>query len=116
MRGFKGGKGFTLLEVMISLALVGGLLLTLIYTLNHHLGITERQFIITNMTNLAKTKIVEMESHPESIEGQCPEPDQALRFRTEVKDSSFPGMSEIIVTVKNGKETVVLSELIRIRK
>jgi prepilin-type N-terminal cleavage/methylation domain-containing protein len=39
-------KGFTLLEVMISLAIVGGLLLTMIYSLNYHLGVAERQIVV----------------------------------------------------------------------
>jgi len=52
----KQNSGFTLIEVMISLAIVGGLLITLLYTLSYNLGINERQFAVTNITNLAKEK------------------------------------------------------------
>jgi general secretion pathway protein I len=116
MRRFKEETGFTLLEVMISLAIVGGLLMTLIYTLNYHLGITERQFVITRMTSLAKAKIREMENSPQAGEGRFPEPDQELHYNTEIKDSHFPEMSEIVVTVETGKERIVLAELMRKRK
>lgn len=107
------GKGFTLLEVMISLAIVGGLLVTLIYTLNYHLGIADRHRTITISTSLAKDKIYEMETNPIEAKGNFPEPYSGFSYETNVMDSSFPGMSEIQVVVRNGKEKIILSELIR---
>ena len=109
-------RGFTLIEVMISLAIVGGLLLTLIYTLSYNLGITDRQFTVTNITNLAKEKIEESEINPQEIKGRFPEPYDMLNYETKVKDSAFKGMSEIIVVVGDGKESITLSELIRKQK
>jgi prepilin-type N-terminal cleavage/methylation domain-containing protein len=108
--------GFTLIEVMISLAIVGGLLITLIYTLSYNLGITDRQFTVTNITNLAKEKIEELEVNPQEIKGRFPEPYDMLNYETKVKDSPFKGMSEIIVVVGDGKENITLSELIRKQK
>ena len=49
---------------LISLAIVGGLLLTLISSLNYHLGVAERQIVVTNLTNLQRRKIYEMEKNP----------------------------------------------------
>ncbi len=109
-------RGFTLLEVMISLAIVGGLLVTLIYTLNYHLGIAERHRIITTSASLAKEKMYAMERKPVTDKGQFPEPYSSFSYETAVRDSSFPGMSEISVTVSDGKESVRLSELIRKQK
>lgn len=106
-------KGFTLLEVMISLAIVGGILVTLIYTLNYHLGIADRHRIITISASLAKGKIYEMETNPIEVKGNFPEPYSGFSYETNVMDSSFPGMSEIRVVVRNGKEKIILSELIR---
>jgi general secretion pathway protein I len=108
--------GFTLIEVMISLAIVGGLLITLIYTLSYNLGITDRQFTVTNITNLAKEKIEELEVNPQEIKGRFPEPYDMLNYETKVKDSPFKGMSEIIVVVGDEKESLTLSELIRKQK
>jgi len=42
---------------MISLAIVGGLLVTLIYALNYHLGIAERHRSVTISTALASEKM-----------------------------------------------------------
>lgn len=105
--------GFTLLEVMISLAVVGGLLVTLIYTLNYHLGIAERHRVVTTSASLAKEKMYEMEKKPLAGKGQFPEPYSGFSYETNIRDSSFPGMTEISVTVTNGKEEIALSELIR---
>lgn len=108
--------GFTLLEVMISLAIVGGLLVTLIYSLNYNLGIAERHRTATVSTVLAKGKMYNMEMAPAADKGEFPEPYNAYSYETGVKDSSFPGMSEISVTVTNGKEQITLSELIQKKK
>jgi len=106
-------EGFTLLEVMISLAIVGGLLITLLYTLNYNLGIAERHRVITISTHLAKEKMYEMERKPAGGKGQFPEPYASFSYETNVKDSLFPGMSEITVVVKNAKEEFSLSELVK---
>jgi len=106
-------RGFTLLEVMISLAIVGGLLVTLIYTLNYHLGIAERHRNTTISTSLAKEKMYAMERKPMTEKGHFPEPYAGFSYETAIRDSSFPGMSEISVIVSDGKESITLSQLIR---
>lgn len=104
--------GFSLLEVMISLAITGGLLITLIYTLNYHLGIAERQKTITDCTSLAKQKLHELENLPSTGKGQFEPPYSDFSFETAVINSSFPSMTEIKVIVKKDRENVVLSKLI----
>jgi prepilin-type N-terminal cleavage/methylation domain-containing protein len=106
-------NGFTLIEVMVGIAILGGLLVTLIYTLNYHLGLTERQFTITNITSLAREKIVEMETSPQEGEGKFPEPYEAYSYETKAKDSHISGMQEITVIVGDGKESIMLTELMR---
>ncbi|HWR90753.1 MAG TPA: type II secretion system protein [Dissulfurispiraceae bacterium] len=109
----RGSGGFTLLEVMISLAITAGLLVTLIYTLNYHLGVAERHVVVTTATNLAREKLVEMEKTPAAQKGDFPEPYESFSYETTVRASSFPGMSEISVTVTSGREEMTLRELIR---
>jgi len=106
-------NGFTLFEVMVSLAIVGGLLMTLIYTLNYHLGIAERQVTITTLTNLAKEKIYEMERNPQISRGNFPEPNIDVSYETFIENSAFPGMKEIRIVVRKDKEIMGLSELMR---
>lgn len=111
--GLKNNKnGFSLLEVMISLAITGGLLITLIYTLNYHLGIAERQKTITDCTSLAKQKLHELENLPSTGKGHFETPYSNYSYETTVLTSSFPSMVEIRVTVSKDKENVVLSKLI----
>jgi general secretion pathway protein I len=105
--------GFTLLEVMISLSIAAGLIIILLYTLNYHLGIAERQETITVATHLAKVKMFEMEKNPLVSSGHFQEPYSDYSFQTEVRVSSFPGMAEIDVVVKNAAEEIKLSKLIQ---
>lgn len=108
----KDKGGFTLLEIVITLAVVGGLLVTLIYTLNHHLVIAERHERITIATMLAREKISEMERSPAPAEGEFPEPYSGFFYVTAIRESLHPDMSEIHVSVRSGEEAVNLSVLI----
>lgn len=105
--------GFTLLEVMIALAMIGGLLVTLIYTLNYHLGIAERHEFLTIAAMLAKDKMAEIEKDPGNTTGEFPEPYSGYHYVTDIRESPFPGMSEISVGVRKGKEEVRLMELVQ---
>ncbi|NWF97607.1 MAG: type II secretion system protein [Nitrospirae bacterium] len=105
-------KGFTLLEVLISLAIISGLLVTLIYTVNYHLGIVEKQETVTIGTMLAKKILSEMESNPENKKGVFEKPYEQYSFETIVQDSPYPGISEFIVTIRSGREEIKLNEYI----
>jgi general secretion pathway protein I len=104
--------GFTLLEVMLALAIVGGLLITLLYSLDYHLTIAERHETVTIATMLAKSKLIEIEKGPTATRGDFPDPYTNYHYTTEVRDSVYPGILEFSVTVVNGKENVKFSELI----
>ena len=108
----KNMTGFTFLEVLIALAIVGSLLVTVIYTLNYHLGIVERHEAITMATLLAKEKMADMEENPVQDKGDFEEPYNNYSYETSVKDSPYPGIAEIIVEVKAGKEEITLNEFI----
>jgi len=105
-------NGFTLLEVLIALAIVGGLLVTLIYTLNYQLSLVDRQEVITVATFLAKSKIADLEKSPENKKGNFETPYDGYSYETSVKDSPYVGISEIMVLVKGGKEEVKLNEFV----
>jgi len=105
-------RGFTLLEILIALAIVGGLLVTVIASLNYHLGLVERHETITVATLLAKEKMVDLEKNPVQAKGDFEEPYKNYTYETSVKDSPYAGISEIIVIVKAGDEEVKLNEFI----
>jgi type II secretion system protein I len=104
--------GFTLLEVLISLAIIGSLLVTLIYTVNYQLGLVGRQEAITVATILAKNKMHDLEQRPDSTNGTFETPYEAYTYETSVKESPYAGISEIVVTVKTGREEVKLNEFV----
>jgi general secretion pathway protein I len=104
--------GFTLLEVLISLAIIGSLLVTLIYTLNYHLGIAEKHETVTIATLLAKSKMADLKNNPENSKGNFEAPYENYSYEFFVKDSPYPGISEIIVVVREDKEEVKMNEFI----
>jgi hypothetical protein len=65
------------------------------------------------MTNLAKEKLAEMEAVPGETKGNFPAPYETLNYETKVRDSVFPEITEIAVTVGDGTMRVTLAELIR---
>jgi general secretion pathway protein I len=54
-------KGFTLLEVMVALAIMTGVILTVISSVNYHLSLTTRNNEETVATLLARAKLEELE-------------------------------------------------------
>jgi len=105
--------GFTLLEIMVALAIVGGLLVTLLYSLNYHLGIAQRHEFLTVGTILARDKLIENEEKPAASTGDFPPPFTGYSYNVEIKDSPYPGIAELSVTVRSGSEKTKLSELVK---
>ena len=109
--GRRSLAGFTLLEIMVAVAIMGGLLVSLIYSLNYHLGIAERHEFVTVASLLAKDKLADVEKSPVSQEGNFPDPFSDYHFKSNVRESPYPGIAEITVTVSRGNESVKLSDL-----
>jgi general secretion pathway protein I len=105
-------SGFTLLEVLISLAVIGGLLVTLIYTLNYHLSLVARQETMTVATLLAKGKMAAIEKSPEGNQGFFDSPYEGYSYETFVKDSPYKGIAEVVVIVRSGNDEVTLNEFV----
>lgn len=104
--------GFTLLEVLIALAIVSGLLITVISTLNYHLSLVEKHEAITTATLLAKYKLISMERNPVEEKGVFGEPYGNYSYETYIKDSPYPHIKEIAILVKCGNEEVRLNEFV----
>jgi general secretion pathway protein I len=105
-------RGFTLLEVLIALAVIGALLVTLIYTLNYHLSLVARQETMTVATLLAKNKMAALAKSPEENKGFFDSPYDRYSYETFVKDSPYRGIAEIAVVVRLGNDEVTLNEFV----
>lgn len=62
-------RGFTLLEIMIALAIIGTALTIIIHTVNYHANIMYENTLTTRMYQLAKEKLYELETSPQGSKG-----------------------------------------------
>ncbi len=106
-------SGFTLLEVMIALVIVGGLLVTLLYTVTQHLEVAARHELTTKAVLLGRQKLATLEPGTREAEGEFPPPDNNYHFKVDVTESIFPTIFELSVTVTVDNEQIVLKELLR---
>ncbi|MDZ4383100.1 MAG: prepilin-type N-terminal cleavage/methylation domain-containing protein, partial [Thermodesulfovibrionia bacterium] len=103
-------KGFTLLEIMIALAIVGAVVITILYTVNYHADTAYEHTVTTRMFLAAKEKIAEMEQNPQDAKGNIAGTDYT--YKNSVNTTKDEGIIEIKTIInKNGKK-VILSELV----
>ncbi|MCK4911078.1 MAG: prepilin-type N-terminal cleavage/methylation domain-containing protein [Thermodesulfovibrionales bacterium] len=115
MGPLRTSRGFTLLEVMVALAIVAGLLVTLLYTVSQHLEVAERHEVVTKGVLLAREKLAEVRAGTRKAEGRFAPPDEDYQWRVDVEQKLYFGVTvyNLSVTVTRGRERVVLSELMR---
>lgn len=109
MRG--KSSGFTLLEVMVSLAVMAGVILTLLGSVNYHLGIIAGERDSTTMTLLARTRMAELEQAPAKGEGTFAPSHPELRWKAELLPTELPGLQKLIVKVtrdSDGREVALV--------
>ncbi len=87
-------KGFTLLEVMIALAIMAGTVLTVISSFNYHLSVVGRDRQETIAMLLARAKL-EDPSFVKSVSGKGTfAPDwPGFAWKTEIQPADFPGVT-----------------------
>lgn len=101
--------GFTLLEVMIALAVVAVALTSLLALANRSIAVQERLQRITRGTLLAQEKMTEIElaSAAKTLvkdpsEGVFAEPFSDFRWRVRFEDTPLPVVTQVTVTVAWG--------------
>lgn len=103
-------KGFTLLEVMIALAITAGVLLTVISSLNHHLSIVSQGNEETTAVLLGRAKLADPEFAKQIDNKGTFAPDHpALKWEREVSESDLPGLNRLVLTVSWNNDTKKLS-------
>jgi general secretion pathway protein I len=103
-------RGFTLLEVMIALAIMAGVVLTVISSFNYHLSVVNRDREETVAVLLARAKM--SDPAPEKLDKGTFAPDHPeIAWKAEVKPmDGFPGVSLMTFTVSwhDGKRNISL--------
>jgi general secretion pathway protein I len=93
-------KGFTLLEVMIALAIAAGVLLTVIASVNYHLSIVGDDTEETTAVLLGRAKLSDPEFSRQTDNKGSFAPDHPnVKWEREVTETEFPGVNRIRLTV-----------------
>ncbi|HJV67266.1 MAG TPA: prepilin-type N-terminal cleavage/methylation domain-containing protein [Geomonas sp.] len=103
MKGFTllDARGFTLLEVMIALAITAGVLLTVITTLNHHLSIVGQDTEETTAVLLGRAKLDDPD-FAKSVDDKgdfAPDHPNVKWEREVTPDNPYPGIQCTRLTV-----------------
>ncbi|MEN8262389.1 MAG: prepilin-type N-terminal cleavage/methylation domain-containing protein [Nitrospirota bacterium] len=104
------GSGFTLLEVMIALAIIGISLTVVLHTVNYHANVVFENTMTTMMYQAAKEKMYDLEETQTQSSGTI-EPTK-LTFQNVVLKSKLPGIVQLITVVSGYNKEVTLSEFV----
>lgn len=93
-------RGFTLLEVMIALAILAGVVLTVIGAVNRHLEVAARDREETTALLLARGKLADPGfGRQETTMGTFAPTWPDYRWRRDVYPTELPGLSRLVLTV-----------------
>ena len=93
-------RGFTLLEVVIALAIAAGVLLTVISSLNYHLSIVGQDAEETTAALLGRAKLDDPDfSKQTENSGSFAPHHPALKWVRETTPTDLPGLNKIRLTV-----------------
>jgi general secretion pathway protein I len=107
-------SGFTLLEVMVSLAIMAGVILTVLGSVNYHLGIIANERDSTAMTLLARARLTELATTPAKGEGTFAPAHPELSWHADLLPAKLPGLQKLVVRVKrsgDGREVALVQYL-----
>ena len=96
----KFARGFTLLEVMIALAIMAGVILTVISSFNYHLSIVERDRQETMAVLLGRAKMDDPTFKPGDGGKGTFAPDRPeIAWAADMKPTDFPGVNRVALTL-----------------
>jgi len=110
-------RGFTLLEVMVALAIMAAVILTVLGSVNYHLDLLSAERDSTTLTLLARTRLVELEQQggvPQKSEGTLAPLHPDVTWRAELFPTKYPSLQKLVVRVqrKGDKREVALDRYI----
>ncbi len=104
-------RGFTLLEVLVALAILAGAITTIVVTFNHHLSLVVRNREETTALLLARAKLAEPDFLTASTTDGTFAPDfPDITWKRLTTPTDYPGLQRFILTVswQHGHRTLTL--------
>ena len=96
-------NGFTLLEVMVALAIMASVILTLLASVNYHLGIISAERDTAAMTIIGRSRIAELVqqgSIPPKGEGNFAPNNPGMIWRSELLPTQLPELQKLVLRVR----------------
>lgn len=99
-------RGFTLLEVMVALAIMAGVVLTVLGSVNYHLGIIAAERDSTALTILGRYRLDEMLMErqqtplPDKSEGTFAPLHPELTWQAEKFETQLPMLQKLVLKVQ----------------
>ncbi len=103
-------NGFTLLEVMIALAIIGATLTVSLYTVNFHAEVSYENGLKTRMLLLAKEKLRTIEIDLEESSGPIEGTD--FTYESSVSESAFDEIIKLQAVVRGYDKEFTMSKLV----
>lgn len=107
----RASGGFTLLEVMIALAIIGMTVTVVLHTVNYHADIMYGNTLGTSMVQTAKEKLSELERDRSASKGDVPGTE--LTYEKRISQTDDPGITELMIVVTGHGKMITLNELVR---
>ena len=93
-------KGFTLLEVMVALAIMAGVILTVINSFNFHLSVVNRDRDETIAVLLGRAKLDDPGFQVnEKSNGTFAPAWPGIAWATDIKPTDYPGVNRVTLTL-----------------
>jgi len=102
-------KGFTLLEVMIALAIIGTALAVVLHSVNYHADIMYQNTVTTQMYQMAKEKMYELENTHAASKGRI---NPVYSYENSVTSIGDTELLRLRTTVTGQEKEVSLTEVV----
>lgn len=106
----RSAPAFTLLEIMIALAIIGATVTVILHTVNYHAGVLYENTVTTRMYQMAKGKMHDLEAAPKKSKGELDA--KGFTYENIISQTDYPGIIELKTIVRGHGKEVELRELI----